>query len=181
MPNNMVNKAIIPHLKSCCIALGLTMKDHAQPQVIAGSGFIIDPEGYFVTADHVVTGIENIRSAYLKQGIELEYRGFLFENIDETSGQLVSIKIQHGRSLHLNIPELKEHIPDVQDILVGRLSGQHKLPYLNFDKPTKVEVFDEIFMCGYPGGSESLRTEDQYYGNRLSRIAIWSNRKFTAN
>lgn len=166
----MVNKTIIPHLKSCCIALGLTKKDQAQPEVVAGSGFIIDPEGYFVTADHVTTAMEDIRGAYLKNGIELEYRGFLFENIDEEHGQLVSIKIQHGRSLHIRIPELKEHIPDDQDIHVGRLSGKHKLPYLNFNKPTKIEVFDEIFICGYPGGYHSLRTQDQFYGNRFSPV-----------
>lgn len=166
----MANKKIIQHLKSCCIALGLTKKDDAQPIVVTGSGFIIDPEGYFVTANHVVSAMENTRKDHLQSGSVLEYRGFLFENIDEEHGQLVSIKIEHGRSLHLNIPGLKEHIPDDQDIIMGRLSGKNNLPYLNFDKPTKIEVFDEIFMCGYPGGGHSLRTQDQFYGNRFSPV-----------
>jgi len=166
----MVNKKIIPHLKSCCIALGLTKKDQAQPVTILGSGFIIDPEGFFITADHVVTCMEEARSAYLKKGIEVDYRGFLFENVDNEHGQLVSIKIQHGRGLQIIIPELKEHIPEDQDIHVGRLSGKNKLPYLNFDRPTKIEVFDEIFMCGYPRGVKSLRTQSQFSGNSYSPI-----------
>lgn len=166
----MANKDIIPHLKSCCLALGLTEKGQSQPFTISGSGFIIDSEGFFVTADHVVTGMENIRKAYREKGIELEYRGFLFENIDEAHGQLTSIKIEHGRNLQINIPELREYIPAEHDILIGRLSGKHKLPYLNFDKPTKIGVFDEIFMCGYPGGGFSMRTDDQIYGNRFSPV-----------
>ena len=45
----MVKKEIIPHLKSSCLALGLTRKNDAQPFTIQGSGFFIDEEGFFVT------------------------------------------------------------------------------------------------------------------------------------
>jgi len=166
----MVKKEIIPHLKSSCLALGLTRKDQSQPFSISGSGFIINPGGFFLTADHVVTSMENTRDFYRKKGLELEYRGFLLENINEEHGELVSIKIEHGRKIQINIPELKEFIPDEQDLFIGRLSGKNKLPFLNFNKPTKIDVFDEIFMCGYPGGGYSLRTEDQIYGNRFSPV-----------
>lgn len=168
--SDMVNKEIIPHLKSCCLALGLTKKDDPQPFAVVGSGFIIDPDGFFVTADHVVDAMEDIRGAYIKNGVQLEYRGFLFQNIDDEHGDLVSIKIEHGRSFQLNIPELREYIPEDQDLHVGRLSGKNQLPHLKFDKSIAIEIFDEIFMCGYPGGSHSLRTEDQFYGNRFSPV-----------
>lgn len=166
----MANKEIISHLKSCCLALGLTRKNDAQPFTIHGSGFFIDPDGFFVTADHVVTDMEDTLKSYRKSGIELEYRGFWFENIDDEHGQLVAIKIEHGRDVQTNIPELKEYFPDKQDLMIGRLSGKNNFPYLNFNKPTKIEVFDEIFMCGYPGGGYSLRTQDQIYGDRFSPV-----------
>jgi len=166
----MINKKIIPHLKSCCLALGLTPKNKSQPIGIFGSAFFIDQEGYFVTADHVVTGMQDTLDFYRKKGVELEYRGFWFENIDNEHGQLVAIRIDHGRKVQINIPELKEFFPAEQDFMIGRLSGKHKFPYLDFTKPTKIQVFDEIFMCGFPGGDYSLRTEDEQYGDRFSPV-----------
>lgn len=166
----MVKKEIIPHLKSSCLALGLTRINDAQPFAIIGSGFFIDEEGFFVTADHVANGMVETREAFRIKGVELEYRGFWFENIDDEHGQLVSIKTEHGREIQINIPELKEFFPENQDLYIGRLSGTGKFPYLNFSKPTKIQVFDEIFMCGYPRGKRSLRTQDQSSGNRFSPI-----------
>lgn len=167
----MVNKSIIPHLKSSCIGLGLTEVDKSEPIFINGTGFFIDPDGYFVTADHVIDSMEKTRINYFnKNKIKLEYRGFWFENLDEKKGQLVAIKIEHGRSCHVDIPELSENIPKIQDLAMGKLSGKQKFPFLKFDKATKIDVFDEIFMCGYPGGNESLRAHDELYGHRMSPI-----------
>jgi len=166
----LVNKSIISHLKSCCFALGLTEKGQSQPFVISGTGFFIDPEGYFVTADHVVDGMQNILALYKEKGIELEYRGFVFEDVDENKGQLLAIKIEHGRNIQINIPELRDFIPLEHDIMIGKISGKHNVPFLKFDKPTKIEVFDEIFMCGFPGGDFSMRPQDQVYGNRFSPV-----------
>jgi len=166
----MANKTIIPHLKSSCIALGLTKKNESQPFTILGSGFFIDSEGYFVTADHVTTAMVETRDYYHGQGIELEYRVFWFENIDDEHGQLVAIKTEHGRTVEISIPELREFFPNKQDLYLGRISGTSKFPFLDFSKPTKIQVFDEIFMAGYPGGDFSLRTQDQDNGNRFSPV-----------
>ena len=165
----MTNKSIISHLKSCCLALGLTKKNDSNPVSIAGTGFFVDPDAYFVTADHVITGMEKMKKIYQKKGIELEYRGFRFEEIDEKSGQLVAIKIEHGRSIHLDIENIGDFIPEKQDLMMGKLSGKYDLPYLRFDQPTKIGIFDEVFMCGYPGGQHSLKIQD-VYGHRMSPI-----------
>jgi len=166
----MVNKEIIPQLKSCIVGLGLTYKDQSQAICINGTGFFIDEDGFFVTADHVVDGMQKIRNENLEKGIELDFRGFWYENVNEEHGRLLSIKIEHGRSIHINIPEISEAIPEHQDLMIGRVSGTHKFPFLNFDKATKINVFDEVFMCGYPGGDESLRPHDKLYGYRMSPI-----------
>jgi len=167
----MVNKEIIPHLKSCCIGLGLTEVNKSEPVFISGTGFFIDPDGYFVTAEHVIDGMAKFRIDYFKEHeIKLEYRGFWYEHLDEKEGQLVAIKIEHGRSCHIDVPELEENIPKIQDLGLGKLSGKQKFPFLKFDKATKIDVFDEIFMCGYPGGNESLRAHDELYGYRMSPI-----------
>jgi len=166
----MVNKEIIPHLKSCIIGLGLTLKDQSQPFFINGTGFFIDPDGYFVTADHVGTSMEKMRNEYREKGTELDFRGFWYEKTNDERGRLLAIKIEHGRAVHMNIPELEEHIPESQDLMIGRVSGTDKYPFLNFDKATKINVFDEILMCGYPGGGASLRPHDKQYGHRMSPI-----------
>ncbi|KAF6243623.1 hypothetical protein C6988_02450 [Nitrosopumilus sp. b1] len=166
----MITREKILHLKSCCFALGLTKKNESKPYAICGTGFIIDSEGYFVTAEHVVDGMESILKREKSLGNELEHRGFLFKNIDDEHGQLTSIKIDHGRNIEISIPELGDNIPLDHDFTVGRLSGKHNLPFLKFDKPTKIDVYDEIIMCGYPGGSLSLRTSDYLSGNRYSPV-----------
>lgn len=167
---SMANKTIIPHLKSCIVGLGLTYKDKPDPICINGTGFFIDTDGYFVTADHVADGMQKIRNEYHEQGIELDFRGFWYDNIDEKHGQLLAMKIEHGRSIHTNIPELSDSIPEHQDLMIGKISGTQKFPFLHFDKATKIDVFDEVFMCGFPGGDESLRPHDPLYGHRMSPI-----------
>jgi len=164
----LVDKSIIPHLKSCCISLGLTKKGDSQPISVNGTGFLIDSDGYFVTADHVFDSIKNSKNRFKKEGLETEYRGFVYQT-GKTSGQLVSIKIEHGRSVHMDIPEISEHIPYRQDLLIGRLSGKNNFPFLKFDK-TKIQIFDEVFVCGYPGGRNSLRPNEPMYGDSLSPI-----------
>ena len=128
----MVNKEIITHLKSCIIGLGLTHKGKSKAICINGTGFFIDEDGYFVTADHVVDDMQKIRDEYHEKGIELDFRGFWYENVDEEHGQLLAIKIEHGRSVHINIPEIPESIPEIQDLMIGRVSGTDKFPFLNF-------------------------------------------------
>jgi len=80
----MADKSIIPHLKSCCIGLGLTEVDKSEPVFINGTGFFIDPDGYFVTAEHVIDDMEKTRIDYFNEHkIKLEYRGFWYEHLDE--------------------------------------------------------------------------------------------------
>ena len=40
-------------LKRATVALGLVKKGSAEPFVICGSGFLVDPKGYVMTAGHV--------------------------------------------------------------------------------------------------------------------------------
>ena len=65
----MAKKSIISHLKSCCLVLGLTKKGDSKPVSISGTGFFIDPDAYFVTADHVITGMETTKKFYQKKVI----------------------------------------------------------------------------------------------------------------
>lgn len=166
----MVDQKIISQLKSSIIGLGLTYKNDSQPQFILGTGFFIDESGIFATADHVVVEMEKLVKKYKKDGTELEYRGFWYDHIDEKHGELLAIKIEHGRGIHIQIPDLTESIPEFQDLMIGRVSGTRKFPFLNFDKATKISVFDEILMCGYPGGDKSLRPHDKILGHRMSPI-----------
>lgn len=165
-----MNRKIVPNLKSSILALGLSLKDHSQPFKIVGTGFFIHEDGFFLTADHVGTDMGKIFEHFKEKGMELEYRGFWHEKIDDKHGQLLGIKIEHGRSIEIEIPEIKEHLLKKQDLMIGRVSGKGKYPFLNFDKATKMDILDEVFICGFPGGMESFRPHDDIIGDSISAI-----------
>lgn len=43
-----------------------------------------------------------------------------------------------------------------------------RLPYLAIKKPSRLNLYDEIVMCGYPSGSQSLNFSTDYLSVRLS-------------
>ena len=48
----MLNELVLKNVKAATVALGLVKKGSAEPFVICGSGFLVDPKGYVMTAGH---------------------------------------------------------------------------------------------------------------------------------
>jgi len=172
----MVKKDIIPHLKSCCLSLGLMTPGVPQPIAIGGTGFIVDKEGFLVTADHVVDDLEKFHSELKEKGEKSEFAAFYFEEGDEVSGQVVAIPIKEVRSVKIDIHGLEDRIPQDHDIAIARLAGKYdNLPHLNFKEPSKLSVFDEVFACGYPGGDFTMNFRDKKHGMRVSPIVQYGH------
>ena len=53
----MFDELVLKNVKGATVALGLVEKGSARPLKICGSGFLIDPNGYIMTAGHVSDAI----------------------------------------------------------------------------------------------------------------------------
>ena len=59
----MLNELVLKNVKAATVALGLVKKGFAEPFVICGSGFLVDPKGYVMTAGHVSGKIKELIGA----------------------------------------------------------------------------------------------------------------------
>lgn len=145
-------------IKKSCVAVGLTLKDSVTPYILVGSGFMIDENGFFITAAHVTEGLYNMYEKLKKKGIHTNARIFLATET-ETSSQLISIKIGLGYEIPnaIYFPDNGSESFELSlDMYVGKVQGHDKYDFLRFDKPTKITPFDKVVMCGYPMVSQSV-------------------------
>ena len=50
----MLDELVLKNVKAATVGLGLVKKDSAEPFIIFGSGFLVDPNGYVMTALQVL-------------------------------------------------------------------------------------------------------------------------------
>jgi len=166
----MVNINLIPHLKSTCVAIGVKVEGEQIPRGVAGTGFFVDPDGYLVTASHVITGLTQITIPLNKKKIHTDFGAFWFKFLDDETIQLQSKKIADTRMLGLTVNTEKYLGPDDADVAVCRIEGNYgSLPYLKFKDPSKLELYSELLICGYPGGSTTFNL-DKKSGVRTSPL-----------
>jgi len=140
------------------------------PYVLAGSGFMVDKNGFFITAAHVTFGLYNTYEKLKKEGIRTTAKIFL-ANETETESQLIAQKIGMGFELPKITYSDKNNSHDLDiDMYVGRVEGNEKYTFLNFDKPTKINPLDHVIMCGYPMISQSIILNSKT-SNRWSSLA----------
>ncbi len=66
-----MDKNIIRKTKSACVGIGILQKGNPLPLVISGSGFLIDSEGYVLTATHVIDQLVIKKNELRKQGLDV--------------------------------------------------------------------------------------------------------------
>lgn len=166
----MVNIEVIPHLKSTCVAIGVKVEGEQQPRQIVGTGFFVDPEGYLVTASHVIKRLSQITVPQNKKKIHTDFGAFWFKFLDDETIQLQSKKISDTRLLGLNVHTEKYLGPADSDVAVCRIEGNYgNLPHLKFKEPSKLELYSELLICGYPGGNMTFNL-DKKHGIRTSPL-----------
>jgi len=152
----MVTQTIISNLKKSCVAFGLTKKDSSTPLFLAGSGFMISDDGFFVSAGHVSKAIFAKAEEFKANKITVDVRIFL-NNPTETGVELVAFKVGLGYEIpKIELTRDSETITVDADLYVGRVQGNDTFSFLTFDEPTKIKVFDSVLMCGYPMITQSL-------------------------
>jgi S1-C subfamily serine protease len=67
----MLNELVPKNVKAATVALGLVKKGSAEPFVICGSGFLVDPKGYVMTAGHVLGKIRELMESVKRRKLKL--------------------------------------------------------------------------------------------------------------
>ena len=152
----MVSPELISNLKKSSLAFGLTKKDNPKPIFLAGSAFMISNDGFFVSAAHVSESIFAMAKKLKSEGTDVDIRVF-FNEIKGEHARFVGVKIGLGYEIDkIEFTRDDETILVDADVYVARVLGKDKFSFLEFNKPTKINVFDSILMCGYPMISESI-------------------------
>ena len=152
------NQKIMETVKSAIVAIGL--QDLETGLVgISGSGFIFDPRGYVMTAAHVLNDCIKIEKTLQEKGKKVETVA-IYTITSDTFNKVVPV-ILHGRALPSRDPGLPEFpTPEKNDIALAQMkkSDDQYFPFLKIKKPEKINISDEISICGFPRGNHSLST-----------------------
>lgn len=153
----MVDISII---KNATIGLGLIDKND-NIRVVGGSGIVINPKGYFLTASHVLQKLGEKRLELLdpKEGEEkLETWLSIISYIPRPDGtfSLITNVIEKWIPFELEFDKLDF------DIGMGwPKTKETDHPILKISKRLNFSPLEHVTMCGYPGGSTTLNP----YGN----------------
>lgn len=153
------------------MAIGAKEKGNQLPLAIGGTGFFVDPDGFLLTASHVLKGLLKTTIPLNKKGRKVDFAAFWFVPLDADRIQLQSRKITNIRTMDLTIHTEKYLGQKDVDVALGRIEGQYgNLPNLKFKKPQKLELYEDVLICGYPGGPFSLNVQNFEMGFKTSPI-----------
>ena len=162
-----MDKNIIRKTKSACVGIGILQKGNPLPLVISGSGFLIDSEGYVLTATHVIDQLVIKKNELRKQGLDV---GIVASKVGVHNGhpEIKSRGLIERRRIIIK-PSEKFPAPANFDVVLCRMIGKENHPsHLSIKKPAKIELDEKIAVCGYPGGMATFNFKDFEAGLRLS-------------
>lgn len=164
MPMDM---SMISRIKNSTVALVSIDKDN-KLLAIHGSGVIVDPDGYFITASHVVEQCRKFNTAQAKKGINL--RMAISSCLPKNGGlTFITNSVRAHVPLGIELDEA-EGIVDF-DVAIGIcVEKENNHPYLEIGTRTKYSITEEILMCGYPGGLRSLNPMGDLLTMRYSPV-----------
>lgn len=164
-----MDKSTIKKIKDATVAIGLVRKDEAIPLEILGSGVIIHPSGYTLTAAHVAEDCTKLGALYKSNGVDVELA--TFRAISSKDKINFETDPQEKFSV-LDLIKIPEHLasPSDLDIACGKpKSVRNNLPTLSIKIPQSFEIGDKISICGYPRGEHSLSLKaGKFTGIRFS-------------
>ena len=157
----MVNPESVSNIKQACVGIGI-IKQIPEKQIqilgIGGSGFIVDKEGFVITANHVIQGLKAEITKLEKNAKEGEKFGIAGIAVQPKDGK-VSIfpRWMKERVAITLLPGSNYAGGENFDVAIGRMVGKiENLKTLEIQKPKMMNVLDEILLCGYPGGSTTF-------------------------
>lgn len=167
----MVDQRVLNNVKAATVALGLVKKGSSQPLDVYGSGFLVDYGNYVMTAGHVSGTIHNMMNYYAMKKVEVD-RAIFMLHIREDHFDFDTVRLEGkdvARFRHSQKPAGFTMSNDI-DIAVWRTPKKiDDLPYLQV-RTSDVQLYEEVAMCGYPRGLQSLNFSTAYIGKRLSPV-----------
>jgi hypothetical protein len=169
----MIDKYKMELVKRSTIAIGLVTKNGYRPKVIFGSGFFMRPEGYFISAYHVLDYCRKWLDIYNRTKLTVEMVAIrVFPK--ESGPDLNIFPMVTFMALGLKKARPGPYSgPTDLDIGIGSIE-KSKVDHLPFMTSSKPELYDEICMCGYPAGRQSLDPEKdpntKHLGSRFSPV-----------
>jgi hypothetical protein len=163
----MVNSEMINKIKSATVAIGLVEKNRPLPKFVFGSGFFVKPEGYIMTAQHVLDHSVNWYTFLNRNSKTVEIGAF---HVRQSENELNLDFIPFERVSTPSKPYAGEYPgPDDPDIGYAIPNERVSVPYLNF-KIGKSDLYSEVCICGYPAGGQSLDPEKKFRGMRFNPV-----------
>jgi hypothetical protein len=151
----MIEADKLKGVKSATVAVGLSNKDTSDAISSFGTGFFIGGE-YIVSSAHVFNQCLNYNTLYKEKnkGLEGIYSAF---NITTKGDQLDLNTYRITESIRLPpVKEVAGFTGSIDlDIGVGKLDRPSD-NFLTIKEPCRLELYDEIIICGYPSGRLSL-------------------------
>ena len=151
----MIEADKLKGVKSATVAIGLSNKDTSDVISSFGTGFFIGGE-YIVSSAHVFNQCLNYNTLYKEKnkGLEGIYSAF---NITTKGDQLDLNTYRITESIRLPpVKEVAGFTGSIDlDIGVGKLDRPSD-NFLTIKEPCRLELYDEIIICGYPSGRLSL-------------------------
>jgi len=142
----------IQGIKNATIGLGLIDK-LSNVIVVGGSGIVIHPKGYFLTATHVLDRLEEKRKELESNEKHLKTLKAIISYIPVEGGvfKWITNPVNSWVPFHLRFDKLDA------DISIGWPDQKEKdHPLLKVSQRQNFSPLEKITMCGYPGGSDTL-------------------------
>jgi len=167
-----VDLSLIQKIKSAVVGIGLIdiKKDPNITgfEIIGGSGFIIDKEGVFVTATHVITALLSKRKEFAEGGKQTQLSLFHFTEVKDYVACRIMPFEEPGYITGTHKKTKQKMDPD---IAVGKVfDSVGNLPYLEIANKPTLKIFDEILVCGYPGGKATLNLKIGSFEGRTAPL-----------
>ena len=162
-------------LRNAVVAIGLADRDDLSPLIyngktmIEGTGFLVGSNGYLMTAPHVLDSC-----MHNKQRISGDPKiGFFQVTVNE--GLEVSFKfceITKALEIGSDINNALYPGPRQLDLVIGMSRCKPVAAHLEIKKPDKMNLSDEVILCGYPGTWQSIyyHKRGMYAGIRLGPV-----------
>jgi len=158
-------------LKSAIAIIGLVEKDNPKPVCVSGSGFLVGQEGYVVTAGHVFAGLRPIQKKLAGEGTATAIAA-ITHTFEGNKMQGHYIPFQDTYNVIANLDTNPDKTLDL-DIGIGSpVTTSTNHPFLEFEPIRKLKVLEEIFICGYPGASQSYRVDTKSVNTELSPLIV---------
>jgi hypothetical protein len=164
-----LDSKLIESIKSSTVGLGLVEKNQYFPKAVFGSGFFVRPEGYIMTAQHVLDNCIEWYQFLNRRSITVEFVAFhIRENPNTINLDTIPLKIVSRPSRPYGPGEYPG--PDDPDIGYAIPNEKVDVSYLKFKQDGKTNLYDEICITGYPAGGQSLDPQKKFGGMRFNPV-----------